>query len=126
MSSPLLSAAMIVRNEERHLPGCLASLEGVVDEIVVVDTGSTDGTVAIATSHGARVFHHPWADDFSTPRNVSLDHARGRWVLLIDADERLQPVDRALVAALLDGADEAAFLGHVNFLGERRIALERC
>jgi tetratricopeptide (TPR) repeat protein len=110
MNSPLLTAAMIVRNEERHLPGCLASLQGVVDEIVVVDTGSTDDSIDIARGHGARIFHHQWADDFSAPRNVSLDHARGRWVLLIDADERLRPVDRGGMAALLEEADEAAFL----------------
>jgi glycosyltransferase involved in cell wall biosynthesis len=100
---------MIVRNEERHLASCLASLEGVVDEIVVVDTGSTDDSVDIANGHGARVFHHLWADDFSTPRNVSLDHARGRWLLLIDADERLRPVEPGRLSALLEGADEAAF-----------------
>jgi tetratricopeptide (TPR) repeat protein len=105
----LLSAALIVRDEEAFLDDCLRSIRPVVDEIVVVDTGSIDGSVAIARRHGARVRPHPWRDDFAEARNTALDLARGRWILYIDADERLEPIDRAAVEALLDDAQEVAF-----------------
>lgn len=105
---PLLTAAMIVRNETEHLDACLTSISGVVDEIVVVDTGSDDETVAIAQRHGARVLHAEWTGDFSAARNVALDHAAGRWILYIDADERLRPVDRAEVRERLEHASEVA------------------
>jgi tetratricopeptide (TPR) repeat protein len=82
---------MIVKNEEVMLPGCLESVCGLADEIVVVDTGSTDRTVEIVTSYQAKVVHFPWKDDFSSARNESLRHATGDWVLVLDADERLQP-----------------------------------
>ncbi len=80
---------MIVRNEERFLPGCLASLGREVDEIVVVDTGSYDRSREIARDMGAVVVEHPWRDDFAAARNVALDRATGDWILYIDADERL-------------------------------------
>jgi len=105
----LLSGALIVRDEERVLGECLASIRDVVDEIVVVDTGSVDGTVAIALDYGARVLHHPWRNDFAEARNVALDAARGEWILYVDADERLSRADRASVERLLIGADEVAF-----------------
>src|SRR5437016_3598694 len=100
---------MIARDEERHLADCLASLEGVVDEVVLVDTGSTDATVAMAKSFGARVLHHPWAGDFSAPRNVALDAATGRWILYIDADERLESGGRQTLKDMLEEAEEVAF-----------------
>src|SRR3954465_9718832 len=100
---------MIVKEEGRHPGGCPAAPQGVADEMVIVDTGSVDDTVAIAESFGARVLHHPWTGDFANARNLGLDAARGRWILYIDADERLQPVDRADVEALLDNADEVGF-----------------
>ena len=106
---PLLTAAMIVRDEELHIGACLASLAGVVDEVVVVDTGSVDDTVAVARSHGATVFTEPWADDFSRARNAALDRARGEWILYIDADERVQPIDRDEVVALLGSVEHVAF-----------------
>jgi GT2 family glycosyltransferase/tetratricopeptide (TPR) repeat protein len=84
---PLLSAALIVKNEERLLPSCLASLRGLVDEIVVYDTGSTDGTVAIAEEAGAKVIQGYWDDDFARARNAALEHCKSEWVLSIDADE---------------------------------------
>jgi glycosyltransferase involved in cell wall biosynthesis len=84
-------------------------LSGVVDEVVVVDTGSVDDTVEIARRFGAEVLHHPWGDDFAAARNVSLDQARGAWILYIDADERLVEGDRAAVETLLEGAEEVAF-----------------
>jgi len=105
----LLSAVLIVRDEARFLDGCLESLSGVVDEVVVVDTGSVDGTPEIARRHGAKVIHHVWHDDFAEARNVSLDEASGEWILYIDADERLVVGDRAYVEDLLTGAEEVAF-----------------
>lgn len=93
-SRPLLSLAMIVRNEAANLHNCLISVEGLFDEIVVVDTGSTDNTVDIAQSLGAKVFHFPWCDDFSAARNCSLKHCSGTWCMYLDADEWLLPEDR--------------------------------
>jgi hypothetical protein len=82
----LLSAALIVRDEGAFLDGCLASLRGLVDEIVVVATGSVDDTVAVAHAHRAVVDEIDWCDDFSAARNHSLDLASGEWVLHVDAD----------------------------------------
>jgi tetratricopeptide (TPR) repeat protein len=105
----LLSAAMIVRDEERLLGACLSSLAAVVDEVVVVDTGSSDDSVAVAESLGARTHRQPWTGDFSRARNAALELARGQWILYIDADERLRPVSRASLEGLLTGAVELAF-----------------
>lgn len=91
---PLLSAALIVRDEARHLDDCLASIRDLVDEIVVVDTGSVDATPEIARAHGARVLHEPWRDDFAFARNVALAACTGEWALYIDADERVRPTSR--------------------------------
>ncbi|MBI4776560.1 MAG: tetratricopeptide repeat protein [Deltaproteobacteria bacterium] len=90
---PTISLCMMVKNEETHLEECLASVVGAVDEIVVVDTGSEDRTVEIAQSYGARVYHHPWFDDFSGMRNITLSYARGEWILIMDGDESLEPED---------------------------------
>ena len=105
----LVAAALIVRDEARHLPDCLTSLRDVVDDIVVVDTGSVDDSPAIAAAHGARVFHRPWDDDFAAARNAALNRCESEWILYIDADERLDPVPRAMVEALLAGVPEVAF-----------------
>lgn len=84
-----LSLCMIARNEAEMLGDCLKSVQGIVDEIVLVDTGSTDDTIAIAKSFGAIVVERPWDDDFAAPRNEALKHATGDYVLQLDADERL-------------------------------------
>ncbi len=84
-----ISAALIVKDEERCLARCLASLAGLVDEVVVVDTGSTDCTVGIARAHGAVVHAFAWCDDFAAARNAALAHTTGDWVLMLDADEWL-------------------------------------
>ncbi len=88
-----ISLCMIVKNEEAMLAQCLQSVRSLVNEIIVVDTGSTDGTVAIAEKFGARVYHHPWQNNFSLHRNQSLDYATGDWILILDADEELQQQD---------------------------------
>lgn len=84
---------MIVRDEEEHLAQCLESARSACDEIIVVDTGSVDGTREIALSFGARVFDQPWTGDFSRARNESLRHAQHRWILQLDADESLERED---------------------------------
>lgn len=84
-----LSICMIVKNEEENLPPLLKSIEPLGAELVVVDTGSTDRTVEIAKSAGAKVVTWAWRSDFAAARNVSLDHARAPWVLWLDADDRL-------------------------------------
>ena len=87
VAKPKLTLAMIVKNEARCLARCLRSIGPVAQEIVVVDTGSTDDTVGIARQFGARVEHFTWVDDFSAARNHALQQASGGWILFLDADE---------------------------------------
>jgi tetratricopeptide (TPR) repeat protein len=101
VTSILLSAAMIVRDEERFLDACLASLHGVADEVVIADTGSRDRSREIADRHGARVIDFPWRQDFAAARNAALAAARGSWILYIDADERVRAIDRTRLAEQL-------------------------
>jgi glycosyltransferase involved in cell wall biosynthesis len=86
-----VSLCVIARDEARRLDRCLASVAAAVDEIVVVDTGSQDDTIAVARAHGANVIEAPWTDDFAAARNVALDHANGAWILSLDTDETLGP-----------------------------------
>ena len=97
---PGISLCMIVRNEERFLGDALASLRDAVDEICIVDTGSTDGTVAVAESFGARVTSVEWRDDFGWARNAALAMARHAWIFVLDADEELIPESRPALAEL--------------------------
>ncbi len=86
----ILSACLIVKNEEKRLPQCLESLRSQVDEIIIVDTGSSDRTISIAKKHQARVFNFAWCDDFSQARNFAIAQAKGKWIVVIDADEVLE------------------------------------
>ena len=81
----MLSFSMIVRNEEARLAGCLASVREFADEMVVVDTGSTDATIAVAEAAGARVEQVEWPGDFAPARNTALTFLNGDWVLVLDA-----------------------------------------
>lgn len=96
-----VSLTMIVKNEEANLPACLDSVAGVFDEIVVVDTGSTDRTREIATERGARVFDFVWVDDFAAARNAALARATGDYAFWLDADDVVEPEDRERLVALL-------------------------
>lgn len=96
-----LSLCMIVKDEEERLPACLASVQEVVDEMVILDTGSRDRTVEIAQAAGATVAHFEWCDDFAAARNVALEHVTGDWVLILDADEELNPAIAPQLRALM-------------------------
>jgi glycosyltransferase involved in cell wall biosynthesis/tetratricopeptide (TPR) repeat protein len=86
---PKISLCMIARDEERVIGDCLTSIKPWVDEIIFVDTGSSDKTVEIAGSFGAQIHHFPWCDDFSAARNESISHATGDWILWMDADDTI-------------------------------------
>lgn len=98
MSSITLS--MIVKNEEKHLQECLESVKDVVDEIVIVDTGSEDNTVKIAEKFGAKIYSYTWNDDFSEARNVALSKCNSDWVFYLDADERLDASSKQVLKSL--------------------------
>jgi len=113
-----LSLVMIVKDEEEMLPGCLDAVKDAVDEMVVVDTGSSDRTVEIAESFGAKVVHFPWNGSFADARNVSLEHATGDWVVYLDADEHLVPEDGPVLRSLLGRTwREAFYLTETNYTG---------
>lgn len=107
--SDSISLCMIVKDEERHLPRCLDSIRPAVHEMIVVDTGSTDRTRDIATLFGARLFDFPWNGSFSEARNHGIDQAKGRWILLLDADEVLSVRDHASIAQTSASAGMQAF-----------------
>jgi glycosyltransferase involved in cell wall biosynthesis len=98
-----VSLTMIVKNEEANLPHCLESVEGIFDEIVVVDTGSTDQTREIAREFGAKVFDFDWIDNFAAARNEALSHATGDYAFWLDADDVIEPEQRDKLVALLAG-----------------------
>lgn len=116
-----LSVVLIVHNEEGHLESCLASVHGIADEIIVLDSHSSDRTVDIALQHGARVSARAF-DDFGRQKQAALDLATGRWVLSIDADERVTPAlaqEIARVIAREDGVDGYWLRRTMVFMGHR-------
>ena len=124
-SNPTISLSMIVRDEAQFLADCLTSVQGVVDEIVVVDTGSEDDTVETAKSLGARVFHYAWDDDFAAARNRALAECTGDWVLSLDADEQLDPATKHEIrAAAAQTGVHAWYLRMVSMEGETPVGDE--
>jgi glycosyltransferase involved in cell wall biosynthesis/Tfp pilus assembly protein PilF len=106
---PRLSVCLIAKNEERFLNGCLESIRGLADQIILVDTGSTDRTVEIARAHGAEIHFRAWDNDFSAARNAALLHARGDWILVLDADEEVSKAHHSNLRALLTQANTIAY-----------------
>ena len=116
----MLSLSMIVRDEAAQIEDCLRSVQGFVDEMVVVDTGSTDNTVALAQAMGARVERIDWPGDFAPARNQALQWVSGDWVLVLDADERLRPEAMAPLRALMAQPDVLL----INLLRHERGAMQ--
>jgi len=100
-----VSFCMIVKDEEERLSTALESIKSFADEIIVVDTGSTDRTVEIAESYGAKVYYHEWEKDFSKARNQSISYATKEWVGILDADEEIVQNDLPILRQLLDQKD---------------------
>lgn len=100
---------MIVKNEEKFLEQCLLSVQGLVDEIVIVDTGSTDKTKDIALRVTSKVYNFEWCDDFAAARNESLKYASGDWILVLDADETISHFDFTLIKETLCSTLAAGF-----------------
>jgi tetratricopeptide (TPR) repeat protein len=108
-----LSLCMIVRNSVSTLGACLRSIRPWVDEMVIVDTGSTDDTVQLAAGLGARVFHYPWSDSFSAARNESLRHARGQWIFWMDSDDTIDETNGRKLRELSSRDPGPSVLGYV-------------
>lgn len=118
-SQPLLSVCMIVKNEEPVLARALASAAGPGVELVVVDTGSTDGTIAVAEAAGAKVHHFAWVNDFAAARNHALSKATGTWMLVLDADEELTASAKANLERVLRSSTAGALRVPVTALDDR-------
>jgi glycosyltransferase involved in cell wall biosynthesis len=110
MTTPFLSFCLIAKNEADELPRCLSSVAPYVDELIVVDTGSTDDTCAIAASFQAKVFHFDWIDDFSAAKNYAIAQASGQWILMLDADEEWVITDSGWRDRLLASTAVLAYL----------------
>lgn len=108
-----LSLCMIVRNNETTIRPCLESIRPWVDEMIVVDTGSTDSTPQICEELGAKLYHWPWRDDFSAARNQSLDHASGEWIFWMDSDDTISEDCGRKLRDLADGEHSPDVLGYV-------------
>lgn len=115
-----LTLSMIVKNEEKYLRDCLESVKNVVDEIVLVDTGSTDNTIAIAREYGAKIFHFKWINDFSAARNFALSKSKGEWILYLDADERLSQDSLEELKKIVATREKAAYYCYVKSVDDTR------
>lgn len=109
----LLSLCMIVKNEERTLARCLDSVKGLVDEIIIVDTGSTDTTKEIALSYTSNLYDYTWTKDFSAARNESLRKATGKWILVLDADEFVEQGNHDKLRSHIEQADPSLPQGYL-------------
>ncbi|MCT4605588.1 MAG: glycosyltransferase [Marinisporobacter sp.] len=116
----LLSLCVITKNEEKNLPRCLESVKDIVDEMIVIDTGSTDDTVKIAKSYGAKVDYYQWQDNFSDAKNYAFKKAKGDWILTMDGDEALCSSDNDRVLSLLNNPEVDLYLFQtLSYLGNK-------
>lgn len=113
---PTLSACIISKNEEKTIGTLLASLKNVADEIILVDTGSTDSTIEIAKKYGSKIYELPWDNDFSKARNYAVDKATKEWILYIDCDEYLAEGSKHVLKQNLSNKFEAYTISLINIV----------
>lgn len=119
--SPKISLCMIVKNEEACIHTCLDSVKDFVDEMIIVDTGSTDKTVEICEAFGANVFAYEWQDHFADARNFGLEKATGDWILWMDADEEMDLEDGKRLKELLHNKEDSLFyIQLINYIGDEK------
>jgi glycosyltransferase involved in cell wall biosynthesis len=114
----MITLSMIVKNEEKYLKDCLLSVRDIVDEIIIVDTGSVDNTISIAKEFGAKLFHFKWIDDFSAARNFALENSASDWILYLDADERLSENSVSEIKEITKLANKCAYFCKVKSINE--------
>ncbi|NRD79496.1 glycosyltransferase [Bacillus sp. BRMEA1] len=119
MNEPSVSLCMVVQNEEQTLEKCLTSVKGIVQEIIIVDTGSTDKTTDVAQRFGAKIITSHWNDDFSKARNLGIKEAKEEWILVLDADEELYESNfQRIKDSMNDSSIGGFFINFINFFGE--------
>ncbi|RDY25648.1 glycosyltransferase family 2 protein [Romboutsia weinsteinii] len=122
MKDNTISVCMITKNEEKNLPRCLESIKDFANEIIIVDTGSTDKTVEIAKKYGAKVYHYKWKKDFSDARNKSLEKATMDWIVFLDADEELPLEECTKLRARINATPyEGLYLRLVNIISDTNL-----
>ncbi|MCX7884944.1 MAG: glycosyltransferase [Caloramator sp.] len=116
-----ISLCMIVKNEEENIKRCLESIYDIVDEIIIVDTGSTDRTIDIAKEYNAKIYNFQWNENFSDARNLSLEMASGDWILIMDADDEFEREDKDKLINLTKNENvNAYFLQTLSYVGENK------
>ncbi len=118
MSKLDLSVCLIVKNEEKNLRKCLESVLNLADEIIVVDTGSTDNTIQIAKEYTAKIFFFSWIDNFSAARNFAIEQAQKNWILMIDGDEEINTADRFYWERLLTDPKKEGYFVQIQNHGD--------
>jgi len=115
-----ISLCMIVKNEEAMLPRCLDSVRHLVDEMIIVDTGSTDNTIEIAERYGAQVYTYPWNSSFADARNYAMRQAKMDWIFIMDADNELPAEDAGKLRDMVSGQVDATawFCKTISYLGD--------
>ncbi|MCF6093304.1 glycosyltransferase [Microaerobacter geothermalis] len=116
-----ISLCMVVKDEEQFLARCLESAKPYVSEIILIDTGSTDQTVSIAKEYGAKVISMNWNHHFAEARNLALSYAKSSWILVLDADEQMEDVDREKLHQLLQDSNVSGYYVKVmNYYGKQK------
>ncbi|RIL09258.1 MAG: glycosyl transferase, partial [Proteobacteria bacterium] len=119
---PSISLCIISKDEEEWIEQCIRSVKPIISEIILVDTGSKDRTVEIAASLGAKIFERPWDDDFSAPRNLSLEKAASDWILVLDADEAIAAKDHERLVNLTREPNSCWLLTQRHYSNDPRLS----
>lgn len=119
MNAQTLSLCMIVKDEEKFIGTCLESVKDYVDEMIIVDTGSTDRTIEICKSFGAKIFTFPWNGSFSDARNYGIERAAGDWILWLDADEKVDAEDVKKLREVFEHNDLFLCIHLINYVGDK-------